>query len=79
MLLLTSGGDGLGSMPFTRCSYWYMPFAGTLDGVLLFLGVALYQYTASTIEQCDLVAILLIVPALSAGAVEYADCTSAEG
>ena len=60
-LLLTSGGDGLGPMLLMCCSYWYMPFAGMLDGVLLSLGVTLYQYTASAIEQHDLAAILLIV------------------
>ena len=58
---MTSGGDGLGSMPFTHCSYWYMQFAGVLDGITLSLGVTLYQYTASAMEQCDLMAILLTV------------------
>ena len=43
-LLLTSGGGGLGSMPFTHCSYWYMSFASVLDSVSLSLGVALCQY-----------------------------------
>ena len=33
-------------MPFTCCSYWYMPFAGVLDSISLSLGVALYQNTA---------------------------------
>ena len=60
-LFLTSGGDGLWSMLFMRCSYWYMPFAGVLDGFSLSLGVALYQYTASAIEQRNFAFILLTV------------------
>ena len=58
---LTSGGDSLGSMPFTCCSCWYMLFTGMLDGVSLSLGVALYQYMTFAIEQRSLTAILLTV------------------
>ena len=58
---ITSDRDSLGSTPFMCCSYWYIPFAGALNGVSLSLGVALYQYTNSTIEQRNLTAIFLTV------------------